>query len=132
MQANFDGVKNASSRGDLPVHFLTSDQSPHEYAEATDLQARAEAVGLLRSHCSFVTTIAQLICKTHRQAYNGFNLVVGDLASGEVAYVSNRGGQTPTLLQPGVHGISNGQLQSRWPKVCRVRARTIFYRDIHD
>ena len=61
--------------------------------------------------------------KTSRQAYNGFNLVVGDLATGEVAYVSNRGGQAPTLLQPGVHGISNGQLHSKWPKVRCGRTR---------
>ena len=51
------------------------------------------------------------------QAFNGFNLVVGDLASGEVAYASNRGGQAPVQLQPGAHGISNGQLHSQWPKV---------------
>jgi len=43
-QANFDGVENARSRGDLPVQFLTGDLSPHEYAEGIDLQARAEAV----------------------------------------------------------------------------------------
>ena len=42
-QADFDGVKNASSRGDLPVQFLTSSLSPLEYVEAIDLQARAGA-----------------------------------------------------------------------------------------
>ncbi len=75
--------------------------------------------------CCIVAVVAQLRCKTHWQAYNGFNLVVGDLATSEVAYVSNRGGQAPTLLQPGVHGISNGQLHSKWPKVRRGLPRYV-------
>ena len=56
------------------------------------------------------------------QAHNGFNLVVGDLTMHEVAFVSNRGEQGPLLLQPGVHGVSNGSLRSCWHKVQRSSA----------
>ena len=52
--------------------------------------------------------------------YNGVNLVVGDLASRQLAADSNRGDRQsadPVLLQPGHHGISNGCLLSTWPKV---------------
>ena len=56
------------------------------------------------------------------QAYNGMNLLVGDLRGGSVAYLTNRGKseelQGARALAPGVHGISNGVLGDRWPKVC--------------
>lgn len=53
------------------------------------------------------------------QAYSGFNLVVGDVVSQEVAYLSNRGkhaGQ-PQMLDKGIYGLSNGSLHDSWPKV---------------
>ena len=36
--------------------------------------------------------------------YSGFNLVVADLVSKEVAYQCNRGDKTPRTIKPGVHG----------------------------
>jgi hypothetical protein len=38
-------------------------------------------------------------------AYHGFNLVVGDLRSSQVAYVSNRDTQRPRALAPGHYGV---------------------------
>jgi uncharacterized protein with NRDE domain len=48
------------------------------------------------------------------EAYNGFNLVLGD---GErLVWLSNRGGG-PLVLQPGVYGLSNHLLGTPWPKL---------------
>jgi uncharacterized protein with NRDE domain len=52
-------------------------------------------------------------------AYNGFNLVVGDLR--EMAYYSNREGGV-RALGPGVYGLSNHLLDTPWPKVERSKA----------
>lgn len=60
-------------------------------------------------------------------AYNGFNLLVGDVAphDGDPAasglhYYSNRLEQAPQALAPGVYGLSNGFLDTPWPKVTRA------------
>lgn len=47
-------------------------------------------------------------------AYNGFSLFCGD-GSG-LAFLSNRDG-APRLLAPGLYGLSNGPLDTPWPKV---------------
>jgi uncharacterized protein with NRDE domain len=60
-------------------------------------------------------------------AYNGFNLLVGDVlpndsdpeASG-LHYYSNRLEQPPQALAPGIYGLSNGFLDTPWPKVTRA------------
>jgi uncharacterized protein with NRDE domain len=51
--------------------------------------------------------------------YNGFNLLAGTRA--EAAWTSNR---TPedVPLQPGLHGLSNALLDTRWPKLARTQA----------
>lgn len=51
--------------------------------------------------------------------YNAFHLLVGDLASLQV--VSGRTGEV-RALGPGVHAISNGDLDAPWPKMRRSRA----------
>ena len=71
-------------------------------------------------HC--LLEMAELQCIRHRpdvQAYNGYNLVVGDLVTKEVAYLTNRGGPPGVIsLNPGVHGLSNGVMgQPYWTKV---------------
>eukprot|EP00884_Botryococcus_braunii_P004614 jgi/Botrbrau1/14153/Bobra.182_3s0093.1 len=83
-------VAGARSRGRLPEDFLRGSDSPLAYLSLLD-----------------------------PQAYNGFNLVVGDAMSQEVAYLSNRGEKAgkPQVLRPGLHGLSNGTLYDSWPKV---------------
>ena len=49
-------------------------------------------------------------------AYNGFNLIAGDLD--ELYYVSNRGSHVAAIA-PGIHGLSNHLLNTPWPKVER-------------
>lgn len=61
-------------------------------------------------------------------AYNGFNLLVGDLtpatrAAPSVVYTSNRSGRPPQSLAPGVYGLSNAFLDTPWPKVTRSISR---------
>jgi uncharacterized protein with NRDE domain len=48
------------------------------------------------------------------ERYNGFSLLVHDGAT--LAFYSNRGG-APETVAPGVHGLSNHQLDEPWPKV---------------
>jgi uncharacterized protein with NRDE domain len=55
-------------------------------------------------------------------AYNGFNLIVGDLHRRELGWYCNRADTPPTLLPEGVHGISNAVLDTPWPKLVRKRS----------
>ncbi|HAR97485.1 MAG TPA: hypothetical protein DCS11_01005 [Syntrophus sp. (in: bacteria)] len=81
----------APSRGRLAGDFLRGPQTPADYLEA------------IRAGAS---------------AYNGFNLLVGDLRS--LYFSSNRGGSME--LSPGLYGLSNHLLNTPWPKVERGRA----------
>ena len=51
--------------------------------------------------------------------YNGYNLIGGDVA--RAAWISNR---VPGVhrLAAGIHGVSNAQLDTPWPKLERVKA----------
>jgi uncharacterized protein with NRDE domain len=55
-------------------------------------------------------------------AYNGFNLIAGDLSRRELGWYCNRADTPPCLLPSGVHGISNAVLDTPWPKLVRKRA----------
>ncbi len=50
--------------------------------------------------------------------YNGYNLIAGDGA--DAAWISNRA-PAPRRLAPGIHGVSNAQLDTPWPKLERVK-----------
>ncbi|XP_059300025.1 uncharacterized protein LOC132052480 [Lycium ferocissimum] len=87
---------DAKSRGDLPVRFLKSDRSPHDFSEQ-----------LLRE----------------AGEYNGFNLIVADLCSMTMVYITNRpkdSGMSVTEVSPGIHVLSNATLDSPWPKSRRL------------
>lgn len=61
---------------------------------------------------------------TKAQAYDGFNLLLGD--AGQLVWYSNRGDGDPrngTPLAPGIYGLSNAQLDTPWPKVVRTKAQ---------
>lgn len=51
--------------------------------------------------------------------YAGFNLLLADHA--ELWYGSNRSERFATALAPGVYGLSNGLIDTPWPKLRRVR-----------
>ncbi|KAL0291461.1 UNVERIFIED_CONTAM: hypothetical protein Scaly_2636600 [Sesamum calycinum] len=85
------------SRGDLPIRFLKSQKSPKEFAE--ELVAEADQ-------------------------YNGFNLIVADLCSMTMLYITNRpkdDGPSITEVAPGIHVLSNAKLDTPWPKAQRLR-----------
>ena len=84
-------IRNAPSRGKLTRDFLEGTWSPLAYLQQLPIAD-----------------------------YNGYNLIVGDLRSMELAYGSNRGETAvhgPRLLAPGVYGLSNAGLDTPWPKV---------------
>lgn len=54
--------------------------------------------------------------------HNGFNLLAADFSRGECFWGSNAGAPRRELL-PGVYGLSNGGLDSPWPKVTALKAR---------
>ena len=52
--------------------------------------------------------------------YEGFNIIYGNLS--RLFYYSNGSGP-PTLLTPGIYGLSNDLLDTPWPKVVQGKAR---------
>lgn len=54
--------------------------------------------------------------------YNGFNLILTDIGSKTMVYVTNRakeGDCSVTKVEPGTHVLTNATLDSPWPKVRR-------------
>ncbi|KIF82540.1 NRDE family protein [Noviherbaspirillum autotrophicum] len=88
---------DAPTRGRLVADYLSGDASPEQYIEQ----------------------VAEL---AHR--YNGFNLLVGHAE--KMIWFSNAGKEDPRNgkpLGPGIYGLSNGLLDSPWPKVVRTKAQ---------
>ena len=85
-----------------------------------DVRTRGELVAsFLNSEHDIENYLAQ-VQKTADQ-YNGFNLLVGD---GEQAFwFSNENASAAVKLEPGIYGLSNGSLDSPWPKVVRAKAQ---------
>ncbi|RZJ20697.1 MAG: NRDE family protein [Haliea sp.] len=56
-------------------------------------------------------------------AYGGFNLVLGDVNNGAWHWLSNQPGPglESRALQPGVYGLSNGALDTPWPKTLGLK-----------
>eukprot|EP00884_Botryococcus_braunii_P004613 jgi/Botrbrau1/14152/Bobra.182_3s0092.1 len=92
-EVGFDIIQDKLGRGELPLSFLKGSLPPLAYLKTID-----------------------------PEAHNGFNLIVGDLAANEVAYMTNRGSgpKEPTLLRSGIHALSNNTLHDdSWPKAQR-------------
>lgn len=88
---------DAPSRGALVANFLTAQSSPQEYIEKISLRS---------------------------YQYNGFNLIVGDGKNlvwySNMAEDDERNGKP---LAAGIYGLSNGLLDTPWPKVVRTKAQ---------
>jgi uncharacterized protein with NRDE domain len=84
---------DAPSRGDLVTEYLQGGMPPDGYLEVL----REKSAG-----------------------YNGFSLLFGTAC--RLFCHCNRG-ETPPLVQPGIHGLSNHLLDTPWPKVERGKAR---------
>lgn len=64
---------------------------------------------------------------TSKARYNGFNLLLAEglqsPASADLWVDSNRDATMPRRLEGGIHGVSNAQLDTPWPKVETAKAR---------
>jgi uncharacterized protein with NRDE domain len=61
---------------------------------------------------------------SHAAEFNGFNLLIGDHDT--LIWYSNKAGddeRNGKPLAPGIYGISNGGLDTCWPKVVRTKAQ---------
>lgn len=90
-------LPEAKTRGDLPVRFLQSRKSPKEFAK-------------------------ELVKEGHE--YNGFNLIMADIETKSMVYISNRPKGEPISINevsPGIHVLSNAKLDSAWPKSQRLK-----------
>ncbi|RJF95828.1 NRDE family protein [Noviherbaspirillum saxi] len=88
---------DAPSRGELVADYLIGNRGPQEYIDSL-------------SHGA--------------ERYNGFNLLVGD--GDTLIWFSNAGNdddRNGKPLAPGIYGLSNGLLDSPWPKVVRTKAQ---------
>lgn len=85
--------QKSRSRGELTREFLASTQSAQEYGES----------------------LVQ-----HFSKFAGFNLLIGD---GESLYYANNFEHVVWRLEPGIYGLSNGLLNTPWPKVERGKER---------
>lgn len=93
----FKIVTEKNSRGDLPIKFLESGKGPLEFAE--DIAKEAHM-------------------------YSGFNLILVDILSRVMVYVSNRPlveAVSVQVVSPGLHVLTNASLNSSWPKAMRLR-----------
>lgn len=82
------------SRGELVANFLSGDAEPRAYVD----QVRETAGD-----------------------YHGFNLLIGDEHS--LYWISNDGQTSFQSLEPGIYGLSNGSLDTPWPKIVRAKAQ---------
>lgn len=97
---------------------LTNYRAPSE--KRTDARSRGELVaGFLRGEASpeqYVGDLARGAGIRGPGAYNGFNLLAGDLDA--LWWYSNRSPDgAPQRLKPGLYGLSNALLDTPWPKV---------------
>ncbi|KAK8665444.1 hypothetical protein V6N13_005611 [Hibiscus sabdariffa] len=89
-------IPHAKSRGNLPVHFLQSKKKPIEFAEEVVKEV---------------------------DKYNGFNLILVDVCSKSMVYLTNRpkeNGNFVTEVSPGIHVLANANLDSPWLKAQRL------------
>jgi uncharacterized protein with NRDE domain len=89
--------KKLKSRGKLTLDFLAGNQSPLDYCE---------------------------ILQEYSNEFAGYNLLVGDQHS---MYYVNNFEEKICELKPGIYGLSNGLLNSNWPKVDNDRSEDLPY-----
>lgn len=97
---------NARGRGSLVKDFILGHASPEEYTS--------------------------YVCK-EGALYNTFNLICMDLGNveGSAFHCSNKGGNKPSKIEPGVHGCSNSAFDKPWPKACYVKSQLADAIDAH-
>lgn len=81
------------SRGELTAAYLTDQQGDHPFAEKL---------------------------KASASSYRGYNLLFGSII--RLFYFSNLKGKLEEI-QPGIHGLSNAEFNTPWPKVTRGKKK---------
>ncbi|KAH7664278.1 Transport and Golgi organization protein 2 [Dioscorea alata] len=114
-----DVCPNLKSRGDLPVRFLEALRL-RVYVIQVDGASGERAItnDSTKSPLEFSEEIAK-----EADQYNGFNLIIADLCLKVMAYVSNGPKGKPTIVQlvtPGLHVLSNANLDTPWCKAQRL------------
>lgn len=85
-----------------------------------DVRTRGELVAsFLNSEHAIEDYLAQV--QNTAGQYSGFNLLVGDAE--QAFWFSNEKASAAVKLEPGIYGLSNGSLDSPWPKVVRAKAQ---------
>lgn len=64
-----------------------------------------------------------IVAAVGRAPRNGFNLIGADLQADTAVWLTNRPEFRQQTIEPGTHGLSNAALDTRWPKVRRLRVR---------
>ena len=85
-----------------------------------DVRTRGELVASFLNSDHTIEDYLAEVMKTSDH-YNGFNLLVGD--SEQAFWFSNENESAAMELEPGIYGLSNGSLDSPWPKVVRAKAQ---------
>jgi uncharacterized protein with NRDE domain len=99
------------------IAMLTNVRGP---ASLTGDRSRGELVtGWLESDSDAAGFVAQI----DGPAYGGFNLVLGDFTTSAWHWLSNKPGPglESRALKPGVYGLSNGALDTPWPKTLGLK-----------
>ncbi len=137
----WDGAPNASGADDAPLSrgivagrdaraggaWFGINHQLGRVAWVTNVRDPGANVGERRSRGDLVLQalqrsddIAEIAAEVARDSddYGGFNLVIGERA--RAIYISSVTG-TAMALAPGVYGLSNGALDTPWPKVVRIK-----------
>jgi uncharacterized protein with NRDE domain len=85
-----------------------------------DSPSRGKLVSAYLLETSLTPEVYQSTLLRDGRQYNGFNLLFGTID--KLYYFTNRGNSSG-LIPPGIHGISNHLLDSRWPKVDIAKSR---------
>lgn len=92
-EMDFNEATSKNSRGELTAHFLSANTAVADYIQTVQQQA---------------------------DNYKGFNLLLWEKE--KLFYISNRI-QADAVLKPGIYGLSNGALDSAWPKVQQAKTQ---------
>jgi uncharacterized protein with NRDE domain len=97
---------------------ITNYRDPRQ--QVVDPPSRGKLVACFLQNPLVTTGEFQRVLTRDGQVFDGFNLLYG--SGDELHYFTNRGGSSGPVL-PGVHGLSNHLLDTRWPKVTFARSR---------
>ncbi len=89
-------------------------------AAKLDKRSRGELVAEYLSDGTDPRSYLDLVRDT-ADDYNGFNLIFGDADT--LHWISNDSETSFRSLEPGIYGLSNGSLDTPWPKVVRAKAQ---------